>query len=65
MLRNVRVESKGPKPQFMEHRTYDMASDVTVWNLYEQTWSAIVAEGLGRLFENRDEFEQRKVKRSG
>ncbi|HWO74372.1 MAG TPA: hypothetical protein VNM69_00485 [Bacillus sp. (in: firmicutes)] len=58
MLKNVRKIDKGPKPPFMDNDVYEKSSDVIVWNLYEQDWQTIHSEGLARLFNGRDEFEQ-------
>lgn len=60
-LKNVQIVGKGERPQYGEKAVYDLSSDVTVFNLYEQQWQALVDAGLSYLFnEDRAEFEYRK-----
>ncbi|MGP4074138.1 hypothetical protein ACTWQB_16670 [Piscibacillus sp. B03] len=60
-LRNVKVVDKGEKPRFMDRDVFDKSSDITVFNLYEQSWATLVERGLAHIF-NHDqcEFERRK-----
>lgn len=56
-LKNVKIE---PKPERKKHEDYDVwskSSDITAFNLYEQTWETLVVEGLSRLFDGRADFE--------
>ena len=61
-MKNVTVVSKGERPQHMDWDLYEYSSDVTTFNLYEQSWTDIVAEGLAHLFNNNEaEFERKKL----
>lgn len=56
-LINVKIE---PKPKRKKHEDYDVwskSSDITTFNLYEQTWETLVVEGLSRLFDGQADFE--------
>jgi hypothetical protein len=59
MLTNVRIEPKGECPPRMNKAWFELSSDITTFNLYEQGWTDIVAEGLSHLFENKNEFKER------
>lgn len=64
-MKNIRIVDKGERPQFMDWDLYTYSSDVTTYNLYEQDWADLEAEGLTYLFEDRDDFERRKKERRG
>jgi hypothetical protein len=58
-LRNARTESKPERGQYEDHDVHEQSSDITVFNLYEQSWQTIVDEGLSHLFNDEGDFEQR------
>jgi hypothetical protein len=60
-LRNVSVEPKPERQLYENKEVYAKSSDVTVWNIYDQSWDVLVDEGLDRLFESRNQFEMRRL----
>lgn len=62
-LINVRIE---PKPERKRHEDKDVwsnSSDIAVWNMYDQDYDVIQAEGLGRLFDGQEDFVRRVRRR--
>lgn len=59
MLKNVRVESKGERPDRMNKEWFEQSSDVTIWSLWDQSWQTLVDEGLSYLFTDETEFKER------
>jgi hypothetical protein len=64
-MKNVKVISKGERPPFMDYDLYEYSSDITTFNLYDQEWADLEAEGLTYLFKHREELEKRKLERKG
>ncbi|MCM3668010.1 hypothetical protein M3181_03210 [Mesobacillus maritimus] len=65
-LKNVKVIDKGERPRFFDWGVYDYSSHLTAFNVYEQTWAALQAEGLTHLFnDDVSEFERKKLERKG
>jgi transposase len=61
-LSGVRIESKGKRPRYgSEKEFWHLSGDVTTYNLYEQSFEALEANGLDHLFESQAEFEARKA----
>jgi hypothetical protein len=58
---NERMESKPERLANENKEVYELSSDITAWNLYEQSWQTLVTEGLSKLFENENEFKGRKL----
>lgn len=54
-----------PKPErgrYENRDVYEKSSDVRQFNLYDQSWAALVEHGLSHLFENEADFEAKKAK---
>ncbi|WP_077624968.1 hypothetical protein [Sediminibacillus massiliensis] len=60
MLVNVRIEPKPPRGQYENRETYEKSSDITVYNLWEQSWEALEAHGLTHLVETNSRKEYRE-----
>jgi hypothetical protein len=59
-LKNVRIVPK-PERSFREDvDKYELSSDITEFNLYEQDYETLVEEGLDWIFASREQFERLK-----
>ncbi|GGH72718.1 hypothetical protein GCM10010978_09900 [Compostibacillus humi] len=61
-LKGVKVIDKGDKPRYQDSDVWEKSSDIVVYNLYEQDWCDLKAEGLTHIFDDdKAEFDRRKV----
>ena len=60
-LTGVKVIPKGERPQYMDWDLYKYSGDITTFNLYEQNWTDLVAEGFDKYFEDEADFELKRA----
>lgn len=61
-LKGVKIVDKGDKPRYHDSDVWEKSSDIVAYNLYEQDWGDLKAEGLTHIFDDdKAEFDRRKA----